>query len=429
MGSFEDQLRDKFERHSASAPKSIWDNVEGQLNADLVFAYQSSQRRHKWLTVAAVFIAVLSLTFTYLPVTNKTLEVSAVEEGDFYNALLADSNGYSSFYPMPMTRKIPTRQLILVSVPTERRRDTTEEYILADYRKGMFPMQTAENEIEPIRVLVDEVSVDAKIHPYIQAFYPSSSGDRVQRNDQKLWAGIEAGAGNFNTVNQTSVANGSLNTLNLASAIGSNGFVNPSTVVDPTMGDGIATTVGVDFGVKLSRKWTLESGLAYTNVDASGSASISVLDIYTIDNSDFGIDDSQGVNLGSREAPLQVEDSYDHEVDLRNNIRFTSIPLKAGYFILDQKMSLRVNAGFTANYMVSNSLSDSGSGIINSVQSNFYNDWSFDGIGGLELGYAIFNNFDLTIEPNYRHAITPLSNSISSPSRFAIQTGLRYTLK
>jgi len=201
------------------------------------------------------------------------------------------------------------------------------------------------------------------------------------------------------------------------------------------MNEAIATTVGVDFGVKMGNKWTLESGLAYTAVENTGDATINVLDIYTIDNSEFTGDGTlaeAGINPGvsAREASVEVRQNYDHTISLTNRVQFASIPVKAGYQLIDEKkFSFKLNAGVAANYMVDGSISDPSRQILNSTNLSLYNEWSFDGIGGVELGYTLFNKFDFTIAPNYRHSLTPISTTSSSPSRFLIQTGLRYTLK
>ena len=78
---------------------------------------------------------------------------------------------------------------------------------------------------------------------------------------------------------------------------------------------------------------------------------------------------------------------------------------------------------------LASSLSDPLGQIQSSEQENIYNEWSFDGLTGFELGYSIFDNFNLTLEPNYRRSITPLSKNLSNRSGFMVQTGFRYTIK
>lgn len=428
--NFEDHIRSTFEGQTKKAPQTVWSGVESSLNASLVASYQASHQKYKWLSIAALLVAVMSFAFFF----TETQQAEETPSGESYNALLSSNRDQSGLYSTPFNGS----QTLLVPLTIVLEKQSSSS---VPDQTNQIPLVAAEKQ-EEINVLVPRTfsialaDVKNDIYRYQKAGYYSTpkSSDTEK---PKVWAGVEAGAGNFNTsLDGGDDISGGINSLGLANAIGTEGFVNPTTVVNPQINDGLATTVGLDFGVKIGSRWTIESGVAYTNVDARGSASINVLDVYTIDNGDFtgsdiDFDSNSPIfpNSSSREAPLEIQESYDHDIDLKNNIQFTSIPVKAGYFVFDKKMSLRINAGLAANYFVSSQLNDPSQGIINSTQNDLYNEWSFDGIGGLELGYSLFNKFDLTLEPNYRYAITPISDFQNSPSRFVIQTGLRYTLK
>ncbi|WP_436517125.1 hypothetical protein [Ekhidna sp. To15] len=424
-GKFENNIRDKFEGQTRKAPNSIWTNIENELNAELVSMYASQHMMYKWVSVAAVFIAVLLLGVIYSPSFIETTQ----EESVSYNAFLSNDIDYNNYYSSYITGH-PSLDLTFEKIESKPSQSETTVLVVEDFQpQASFELKGVERRKPELYAAV--ASQD------IYRYYQVGSGLSVKRQESeqatKVWAGVEAGAGTFNSnFNGSSAVANSLNPSALASAIGSGSFVNPTTNITEDMNQGIATTIGVDFGVQLGKKWTLESGLAYTSMDNSGTASINVLDIYTVDNTEF-IDNSSGIDgetpsLSSREATVEVRENYDHEVELNNNIQVASIPLKAGYFVVNKKFSLRLNAGLSANYLVDGSLSDPSKQILNS-DLGIYNDWSFDGVGGLELGYSIFNKFDFTIEPNYRHSITPISNAINSPSRFVLQTGLRYTIK
>lgn len=425
QGSFEDQLKQKFEQQTMNAPTSVWDKVEGELNQELIATYHTSQDYYKWFAVAAMLIAIFSFSLHFIPETSMKEEV-IVDAGKTYNALLSENGTFANPYQYSFFSN--RSRVILVPVTIDQ--EESSESMLGTSRSSYEDVYVMDA-LQYKNTVVSMTNVNnGSIYPYLLANYNISASNTNTKKENEVWADVEAGAGNFNGMNPSDL--GEINTLNLATAVGTNSFVNPSTSVNTNIETGIATTLGVGFGMKLGQKWTLESGLSYTSVDSKGNAAISVLDVYSIDVSGIdnpGIDGSQDINVGSRAAPLQVEESFNQNVDLKNNIRFTSIPVKAGYFIVDRKLSLRLNAGFSANYLVSSNLHDLNKGIINNQESELYNDWSFDGIGGLEFGYSLSNNFDFTLEPNYRHAITPLSNTLSSPSRFVIQTGFRYTLK
>lgn len=424
-GKFEDSIRDKFEGQTKAAPNNIWTNIENELNAELVSMYASQQMMYKWVSVAAVIIAVLLLGVIYSPTFTK----EAQTESGSYNAFLSNDIDYSNYYSYHTT-EYQSRDLTFNKIESPA---TQKEILFVEENKPQPLYEIKGVERRNPQILASVTQKD--IYRYYQAGagLPTSKSKNV--SETKMWAGVEAGAGTFNSsFGESGAVANSLNPGALASAIGSGNFVNPTTNISEEMDQGIATTIGLDFGVQLGKKWTLESGLAYTNLGNSGTASINVLDVYTIDNNDFidtpnGIDGGGSPSFSSREATIEVEENFDHEIELNNNIQIASIPLKAGYFVVDRKFSLRLNAGLSANYLVDGNISDPSKQILNSDNLSLYNDWSFDGVGGLELGYSIFNKFDFTIEPNYRHSITPISDAINSPSRFVLQTGLRYTLK
>ena len=418
---FEDKIRNKFEGQTKKAPGSIWTKVQSDLNAELVSIYASQQVMYKWVSVAAVLIAVLLLGVIYSP----SFVSESKAESPSYNAFLSDNTDYSS-YLIAITRERQPLDFSFEKVVVGSNEESKSDIQDSDSDVYYYEIKGLDRKRPEIYA-----SVESKdIYRYSQAGSGFSGRKRKELSKKKLWAGLEAGAGTFNSSFSGSgaVAN-SLNPGALASAIGSRSFVNPTTNISENMDQGVATTVGVDFGMQLGRKWTLESGLAYTNMDNSGTASINVLDVYTIDNGDF-IDDFGGtLSAGSRDASLEIQEDFDHEVELNNNLQIASIPLKAGYFVVNKKFSLRLNAGLSANYLVNGSISDPSRQILNSDNLGFYNDWSFDGVGGVELGYSVFNKFNFTLEPNYRHSITPISDAINTPSRFVLQTGIRYTLK
>lgn len=428
QGKFEDSIRKKFEGQTAKTPDGIWTNIQNDLNAELVAIYAAQHQMYRWVSVAAVVIAVLLLGVIYSP---SFIEESTTEESATYNAFLSNDINYNNYYTSYVTGYQPLNLSFDKYEGTESKSTYIENEATEEAKEiPSYELKSLDRKRPELIATVD--------HSDIYRYYQAGSGIPPRKsnsaNETKMWAGVEAGAGTFNSSfgGSGAVAN-SLNPGALASAIGSGNFVNPTTNITEEMGQGISTTIGFDFGVQLGKKWTLESGLAYTSMDNNGTASINVLDVYTIDNNEF-IGSSNGIDggtqaLASREATIEIRENFDHEVELNNNVQIASIPLKAGYFVVNKKFSLRLNAGLSANYLVDGNISDPSRQILNSDNLGIYNDWSFDGVGGVELGYSIFNKFNFTIEPNYRHSITPISDAINAPSRFVLQTGLRYTLK
>ncbi|MFK7951273.1 MAG: outer membrane beta-barrel protein [Ekhidna sp.] len=420
QGSFEDIIGKKFEGKGQEVPSGVWENVNNALNADLVSHYQSSHSRYRWLTAAAILIAISSFAIHYV-----TIPIQKKAETNSYNALLTKNFNSVQFQVSDLSAGHLTFSwlpAIILDKP-ENEPPVNIDNVDRSEELATIEIQTKTAEIE-----LAEASNE------IKSFYRTLGQSSRKKSSEKneFWAGLEAGAGKFNPnfSGANSISN-SINSSAAATAVGAGDFSNPSAnAVQDGMNEGVATSVGFDFGVKIGRKWTLESGLAYTNLNNTGSASVNVLNGFS-NNGEVrtGAIKPENPNQEELETSARIQTSANGEIDLNSNIQFASMPLKAGYYIMDNKFSVRLNAGVAANYLIENSLSDPSNQIISGAHSDLYNDWSFDGIGGLEFGYRLFNKIDMTIEPNYRYSITPLSNSITSPSRFVVQTGFRYTLR
>ncbi len=422
--NFEDIVGRKFEGQGHHVPERVWDNVNNSLNAELVSQYQASYSWHKWLTAAAILIAISSFAIHY---SSRLLEnINNQEESVSYNALLSDDLDVSQFNAPELAFDQTTFYWTPIVISKEELEPVFISTSLDSDEKRLQLLSTIE--IQAKKPSIELAEANHSINPFYRTL--NSLKSKTSKKNE-FWAGLEAGAGKFNPdFSGSSSISSSVNSAAAATAVGAGGFSNPSaSAVQNGMNEGTATSVGFDFGMKLGEKWTLESGLAYTNINNRGSASINVFDQFsTLDAISTGKIEPASLKPAERER-ADTQTSFDGDVDINSNLQFASLPLKAGYFLMDNRFSLRLNAGVAANYLIENSLSDPSRQIINGSQNSLYNDWSFDGIGGLEFGYRLFDKIDMTIEPNYRYSITPLSNTINSPSRFVVQTGFRYTLR
>ena len=425
QGKFEEDIKKKLEGESSGVPNTVWDNIEAELNIGLVKSYRSKSNRYKWTSVAAILIAICSLAgrfFTFEPTEEQLSGFSG------YNALLGKKHtipgtpepGWSSKgFPVFKPVIIHERNDVLIAENPSALDSQKDE--------GRSPLEI--HRVASKRYPEYSIALNGDIYPYIQAFSGNQSISKEHADDATLWAGVTAGAGNFNSINSNPLTSG-VNLIGLASAMGNDGFINPSTLVTPEFNSGLATSIGIDLGMKLGRKWALEAGVSYTNVTSNGKASINIQDTYILDVpiTTASEEDEAIVPSSSREAELFIQETSNHDVAVSGSTQFTSVPVRIGYFLLDRKMSLKLNVGFAANYFVTSDLRDKND-IIEGSLDNSFNEWSFDGIGGIEIGYAVFRNLDFVLEPNYRQAITPMTIGSASNNRFIVQTGLKYTLQ
>ena len=124
-------------------------------------------------------------------------------------------------------------------------------------------------------------------------------------------------------------------------------------------------------------------------------------------------------------------------VNLNNNFQFLSVPLKVGYIILDRKLQIGINTGFSADFFLKNKVNESNDLVESFEQSpgneSPYRRTFFSGLLGIELGYNFLNNYYLTIEPSYKRSLnsfTKESSSVNSnPSKLGLTVGFRYLFR
>ena len=423
-GKFEEDIKKKFEGNSVDVPNDIWDNIDAELNVSLLKSYSKKNNRYKWASIAAILLAFGSLASQFFTFESTKKPISAVSG---YNALL-ERNYHST--RTPQRAWLPLSSPIFKPVIIHQKND-----VPVTYHSPAFDKKESEDrnfpEIHKVaskRYPEYKINLKGDIHPYIQAIPNHQSRPRRSIDEADLWAGVEVGAGNFNSLNLNSLTSG-IDPIRLASAVGNDGFVSPSTSITPELNSGLAASIGVNLGIKLGQKWALEAGVSYTNVTSNGKASIDILDTYTSDASITTVLEGDGTAVQSslRETELIIEETFNHNVDVSSSTQFTSVPVQVGYLLLDRKMSLKLNVGFATNYFVTSNLKDENS-IIEGSLDNAFNQWSFDGLGGVEIGYTVLKDLDFILNPNYRQAITPITNGSGSNGRFILQTGLKCTL-
>ncbi|MEM9341248.1 MAG: outer membrane beta-barrel protein, partial [Bacteroidota bacterium] len=400
QGKFEKIIRARFEKANSKAPAGVWEGITAQLDSQEVSKYYASNKKMKWVAAAAVLLSFLSFALH----VDWTFDSGKGNSEISYNALLNPNQGGFGFYQPSINSTIseghykihlpihynesrtatPVHQTIVIPHPEEN-------YFINAHANGYVI-----DRLDPQLIMA---SIDDKdIETYYVAQYRGNAKNQTQ-TQRTFWAGVEAGAGNFEPqYNGAGRLNTAANFEAIANTLGQSDFANPSAEASQNaMKEGIRRSFGFDFGMKINEKWTIESGVQYASLNNTSTASVNIVDVFTVNNP--LLNSSEIRNPLARQT--KIENNLDHSVDLENTMRFTSIPFKAGYFLTDRKVSLRLNAGVTANYLLSSRLSDPSGQLETANSSNLYNEWSFDGLTGIEFGYSLHDHFNLTLEPSY----------------------------
>ena len=277
-------------------------------------------------------------------------------------------------------------------------------------------------------------SVDKKIITPILASYPLLFLKKsliIERDH--LWAGINFGGSSFNPNYEL------INAGDMLSAGGLNqGFLTDQegrvTSLNENMLVGINRKIEVNLGMTIKDRFVLEGGLQYVQTELVQESNFMVETISYPTSRPVQNSSVIAENTSKGVQKMQEIAYTNTETELQNRIDFASVPLRAGFIFLDQRLSLRVNAGLVTNFYLGNihrSLDDpTFLAEFTTSGNSLYRNISFSGQTGMSLGYRLLQNIDVTFEPNYTQSFQSITRSYvgfsSIPNGFGVMAGVRY---
>lgn len=192
----------------------------------------------------------------------------------------------------------------------------------------------------------------------------------------------------------------------------------------------LAYSYGANIGFKVTNRILLQTGFAYRKANTTTTTTGYIENID--DNSRIPIVASYQYQLEGLSSVKRID-----EVGLNNRYEFASIPIRAGYIILNRKLNLTLLAGISSEIFMNNSIVDD-SNFLQEISSNDasgspYNSVYFNGTLGTMLGYSFAKNYSITLEPSYRMAINSFTKDSfyldSYPSSFMLSFGVAYNFR
>lgn len=238
--------------------------------------------------------------------------------------------------------------------------------------------------------------------------------------DEKFWTSVGLAAGSFNTV-QSGFSQTPSN-FGIAS--------NADIAKREAKASGTTYSLGVNAGVRISERWVLQGGVHYRSQASDyevpgvvGSpdfqtfkpASIPELD--KLSPSDF--------------ASSRVVATVPYTVS--SDVRYLSIPVQAGYVLIDRDWGLQLNAGIAADLFLQNTVTAEGQNIEPTKQYRGDSDSpfrpvNFSGLLGTEISYRFGDHYRLSLNPGLRYQLNSLYKDETGVQTIplAIDLGLRF---
>jgi hypothetical protein len=287
----------------------------------------------------------------------------------------------------------------------------------------------SEFELPQMDIKVEEVS-----------YFAVSELTEVKDKSGISWnTNVNVGSGNFNPNSEitetplfstvSTLNNPGTNARTIGEDISSTNSQERAAVEDlssaPMQGN-ISFTFGLNFGVILSDKWNIKSGVQYGAYRSSSSSSTVLRDRnsdelfpYHGASSSTEISDGRVINVTS-------------EYDLYNDLQILTIPLMASYKVIDRKFDVSVVAGLSADFIISNTIRG-GSEEINEVKFNQNDRQSYRNIfassmAGLEVSYPFADKYAVSVMPTYKRALSNITTENATFNSMPAFVGLNMSL-
>lgn len=257
-----------------------------------------------------------------------------------------------------------------------------------------------------------EVTIARKL-PAMPAVFMDSKKDKKAK--ENLWASLGASTGNYSPSLGGGTVSSPIQIRNYTTA-------GSSSTLSSASSKGSVFSIGMNIGKRVSEKWVLQGGVSYLN-QAIGYTS----NIVALDANNTAL--ASVANYAGSKAFSSVVATSPYEINSTNQL--ISLPVQAGYLLVDRKFGLQLNSGIATDFFLQNTLTDK-SGQLDSYSSAANSDSpyrmvSWAGLFGSEVSYKIATQYRISVVPGLRYSINSVLKSNSSPAKpLAWDVGFRF---
>lgn len=249
---------------------------------------------------------------------------------------------------------------------------------------------------------------------------------RESGDHENLWTSVGIAAGSFRSVQ--SAASGSVPPPSLAM----NTLTTP--IVDrETSASGYSYSMGVNIGTRISEKWVLQGGVNYMSQSSEYTANNVVVASTGYQQQRFrAMSTNELINADAEDLNNKI--LYSAPYGVNNSMRYLSIPMQAGYLLVNKTFGLQLNAGVATDLFLQNTISADSDHLEKTSQpagsDSPYRAVNLSGLLGTEFSYRFGENYRVSLNPGIRYPFNTIYKSElgvqSTPLTFDVGLRFRY---
>lgn len=439
--TFEEQWSQALGGTEVTPPAQVWVAIDGQLANEQALGYKKQADFYRWVAAACVLLFILGSSVFYWVGNNNTIESVVVEN----EAPTIDSAGKNTSSPILIaedsdeeTGSDTDKEKGIESIETKKVQARVSTGALPNVTpfagrsevKSMARYSTASSAqmaaLSPIQTSQSTV-LEPWRTDHLYGVARTWEAIEVDQSTLPLWAGVSFSTGSFDPGFGGSSGNDML-------FANQEGFTAESAQVQnqsgsPAYSSGQSVAGGLNVGKKISKRFMVSGGLLYSAFNTGSASSQIVADS---DNAYALTNETSDSNLENALAEGNLRYAGE-QVQLANEYEYLTVPIKAGYLLLDKKFNITLNTGLSSNILVDSKLVSSGaSDELNNdfSTSQSYESVYFNFLTSVEFGYVFRKHYQLLLEPNYNQALTNFTNSNhgdrAKPRSLGLAIGFRY---
>lgn len=294
-------------------------------------------------------------------------------------------------------------------------RHVTQLYTPRQIEIDMQP-QREEAEVDPVVAMLARLDRREK----------EMRGEEKEKEEQedlseKLWTSIGFAAGSFNTMQSAGAQPAAM-------------AFNAAPIVDQeTKASGYAYSMGVNIGTKLSRRWVFQGGVNYLTNSSDYTANNVVVTSAGPQQQRFRAATTHEI-INSKADELNNKIVYSAPYNVNNSMRYLSIPMQAGYMLINKTFGLQLNAGVATDVFLQNTVTPDSDNMDRTTQpggaESPYRTFNLSGLVGTEFSYRFGEHYRLALNPGVRYPFNTIYKSElgvqASPLTFDVGLRFRY---
>jgi hypothetical protein len=451
---FEEAWREAFHHAELPVADAVWTGIESGINHSEKVRMQQRVVFYQRLAAAMLVFAVVmggittffvsdlfnQQTITQNTVTKNETDTKSVNsnDGNTNSVNAADGkNESTNSSELSAGRDIPNTSKLLMDDfdnakqsksniqgdNTKAYRDETKPLIASTHnRPGISLISISDLLVEPEAIIkggIRNVTIVRKLPAMPASFMVSRK--RENEKQENVWASLGASTGNYSP----SISAGSASASRSFVQYQNSGTSNSQSGSSTSSSRGSAFSMGVNMGSRLTNKWIIQGGVSYLTQSINYTSNFAAVNA---NNQSY----AAVADFMNKSSAVAATTPY--QINSLNE--FVSIPVQAGYLLVDEAFGLQINSGIAADLFMQNTLTDKSgqlSGTTTGTGENSpFRSVSWAGLMATELSYKIGNSYRVSLVPGVRYSLNSIVKSeiaTSNPLVWDIGFRCRYIFK